>query len=224
LDDLRRMETTDAYRFAGQYMQNPAPIGGGIFKDEWWRYYQVSPALEYRTIYADTAMKTKEQNDYSVFECWGKTKEGKAVMLDMVRGKWEAPDLLTQARAFWIKHKDEQGPPLRGMKVEDKVSGTGLIQTLRREGVPVLAVQRNRDKVSRAYDAAPFIESGNVLLPMWSHWLADFVGEAEAFPSGANDDQLDPMFDAIHDVQFQRAERKVGAVHHIPSTRTAFSR
>ena len=34
-DDLRRMEASNAYRFAGQYMQNPAPIGGGIFKDEW---------------------------------------------------------------------------------------------------------------------------------------------------------------------------------------------
>jgi hypothetical protein len=51
------------------------------------------------------------------------------------------------------------------MMVEDKVSGTGLIQTLRREGIPIVPVQRNKDKLSRGYDAAPFIESGNVLLP-----------------------------------------------------------
>jgi predicted phage terminase large subunit-like protein len=90
---------------------------------------------------------------------------------------------------------------MRGMYVEDKVSGTGLIQTFRREGIPVVAVQRNKDKISRGYDAAPFIESGNVLLPNDAPWLSDFLAEVAAFPSGAHDDQLDPMFDAINLVQ-----------------------
>jgi len=209
LDDLRRMESTDAYRFAGQYMQNPAPIGGGIFKDDWWRYYQVAPALEYRTIYADTAMKTKEQNDYSVFECWGKTKEGKAVILDMVRGKWEAPELLIQARAFWAKHRAMENGTLRAMKVEDKASGTGLIQILKREGVPVIPIQRNTDKVTRAMDVAPQIQAGNVLLPQSAPWLSDLLAEASVFPNGAHDDQLDPMMDAISDMLNPQAKRDI---------------
>ena len=87
------------------------------------------------------------------------------------------------------------------MKVEDKVSGTGLIQTLRREGIPILPIQRNRDKVSRAHDAAAFIESGNVLLPETAPWLSAFLAEVAAFPTGAHDDQLDPMLDAIREVQ-----------------------
>ena len=90
---------------------------------------------------------------------------------------------------------------MRGMYVEDKVSGTGLIQTLRREGLPVIAVQRNKDKISRGYDAAPFIETGNVVLPQDAPWISDFLAEVAAFPSGAHDDQLDPMFDAINLVQ-----------------------
>jgi len=111
-----------------------------------------------------------------------------------------------QARAFWLKHLNDRRPPyqvatLRGMYVEDKVSGTGLIQTLRREGIPVVPVQRNRDKISRAHDAAPFIESGNVVLPHDAPWLSDFLAEVAAFPAGAHDDQLDPMFDAINLVQ-----------------------
>jgi predicted phage terminase large subunit-like protein len=108
------------------------------------------------------------------------------------------------------------------MYVEDKVSGTGLIQTLRREGVPVLPVQRDRDKLSRAYDAAPFVESGNVLLPETVPWLSDFLGECETFPSGAHDDQLDPMFDAIRDVQFEPV-KKVNRVIAIP-TQNAWAR
>jgi predicted phage terminase large subunit-like protein len=87
------------------------------------------------------------------------------------------------------------------MMVEDKVSGTGLIQTLRREGIPVVPVQRNNDKISRAHDSAPFIESGNVFLPIDASWLSDFLAESSSFPGGVNDDQLDPMFDAIKNVQ-----------------------
>jgi predicted phage terminase large subunit-like protein len=76
-----------------------------------------------------------------------------------------------------------------------------LIQTLRRESIPVVPVQRNKDKISRAHDAAPFIEAGNVMLPQDAPWLSDFLAEVAAFPAGAHDDQLDPMFDAVNLVQ-----------------------
>jgi predicted phage terminase large subunit-like protein len=94
------------------------------------------------------------------------------------------------------------------MYVEDKVSGTGLIQTLRREGIAVLPMQRDRDKISRGHDAAPFVEAGNVLLPQDAPWLSDWLAEAEAFPTGAHDDQLDPMFDAVGLVQRMPAATK----------------
>ncbi len=201
IDELRRMEASNAYVFAGQYMQRPAPAGGGIFKDAWWQYYSVPPRTEWRTIYADTAQKTGQENDYSVFECWGYLATGKAVLLDLIRGKWEAPDLLVQARAFWNKHKAIDGMgTLRRMAVEDKVSGTGLIQTLAREGIPVVGIQRNRDKITRAYDAAPMVQVGNVMLPQAAPWLSDFLNEATLFPNAAHDDMLDPMMDAIADM------------------------
>lgn len=189
-----------SYGTAGQLQQRPAPRGGGILKEAWFRYYTALPALEFRMIHADTAQKTGEENDYSVFQCWGRSTVGQAVLVDQIRGKWEAPELVVQARAFWHKHRNGTAP-LRAMMVEDKVSGTGLIQTLRREGIPILPVQRDKDKLSRGHDAAPFIESGNVLLPMDVPWLSDFLAEASSFPGGAHDDQLDPMFDAIGAVQ-----------------------
>jgi predicted phage terminase large subunit-like protein len=194
-------KTLGSYGSAGQLQQNPSPRGGGIIKTEWFRYWTNRPLLECRFITADTAQKTSEQNDYSVFQCWGRSTSGQAVMLDQVRGKWEAPDLVTQARAFWIKHLSETTTVLRGMYVEDKVSGTGLIQTLRREGIPILPIPRSKDKITRGYDAAPFIESGNVLLHQDAVYLSDFLAECESFPSGKNDDQLDPMFDATQIVQ-----------------------
>jgi predicted phage terminase large subunit-like protein len=200
-----------SYGTAGQLQQRPAPRGGGILKEAWFKYYTVLPALEFRTIHADTAQKTGEENDFSVFQCWGRSTVGQAVLIDQIRGKWEAPELLVQARAFWHKHKAMAGAPLRAMVVEDKVSGTGLIQTLRREGIAVVPVQRSKDKLSRGYDAAPFIESGNVLLPQDAPWLSDLLAEASTFPGGAHDDQLDPMFDAIGNVQAAPATRTQSA-------------
>ena len=56
------------YAAAGQLQQRPSPRGGGVFRDEWIKYWQTLPQLEHRMIYADTAMKTGEENDYSVFQ------------------------------------------------------------------------------------------------------------------------------------------------------------
>jgi predicted phage terminase large subunit-like protein len=197
----RDKRTMGSYAWAGQMQQRPAPSGGGMFRADWWQYLSTPPPIEYRTIYADTAQKTAEANDYTVLQCWGKSRNGQAVLLDMVRGKWEAPELVAQARAFWAKHRAATDlGTLRAFKVEDKVSGTGLIQTLKREGIPMLGIQRAKDKITRAHDAAPMIESGNVILLRDCPHLADLLAEAEAFPNGAHDDTLDPMMDAVADM------------------------
>jgi predicted phage terminase large subunit-like protein len=192
------------YATAGQLQQRPAPLGGGIFRDEWWKFYTPSamPKIKYRTIYADTAQKTKEQNDYSVFQCWGHGEDGRIYLLDMIRGKWEAPQLLTMAEAFWNKHKAEPRTlgSLRKLKIEDKSSGTGLIQQLKQKGIPVEGIPRATDKVTRAYDTAPQIEIGNVRLPEGAPFVVDILSEAATFPNAAHDDTLDPLMDAVYDM------------------------
>jgi predicted phage terminase large subunit-like protein len=214
-------QTLGTYGTAGQLQQRPAPRGGGIINTDWFKYWKGLMPLDFRFITVDTAQKTADHNDWTVLQCWGRSTVGQAVKLDQIRGKWEAPELLVQTRAFWLKHLNDMRPSaqaavMRGMYVEDKVSGTGLIQTLRREGLPVVAVQRNKDKISRGYDAAPFVESGNVLLPQDAPWLSDFLAEVSAFPSGAHDDQLDPMFDAINLVQ-RLPSNKAAIVKPLPN-------
>ena len=203
-DDLHRQRASSSYMFAGQMMQQPAPIGGGIFKDEWWRYYSSLPEVEYLNVYADTAQKTGQENDYSVFQLWAKCG-GEIYLVDMIRGKWEAPQLLAQAKSFWDKHRQTYGAKLRHMKVEDKSSGTGLIQQLKQSGVPVNGIQRNRDKVSRAYDTAPLVESGRVYLPNGHTHLGDMLHELSVFPAGAHDDTIDPLMDACDDMLIKQS-------------------
>lgn len=171
-----------------------------MFRDEWIKYWQTLPQIDYRMIYADTAMKTGEENDYSVFQHWGKGKDGKIYLLHMIRGKWEAPQLLAQARAFWDKCKAFDKSTLRQMKIEDKASGTGLIQQLKQGGVPVTGIPRNKDKVTRGYDTAPQVEAGNVLLPERGEHLSDLMHEMTVFPMGGHDDCVDPLMDAVQDL------------------------
>ncbi len=200
LEMLHRLRDSNSYVFAGQYLQQPAPLGGGIFKTEWIKHWQILPEIDYLMIYADTAMKTGQENDYSVFQLWAKGKDGKIYLIDMARGKWEAPQLLSTALAFWDKHRATYGGKLRKLKVEDKASGTGLIQQMRQGGIPVEGIQRDRDKVTRAYDAAPQVEAGNVLLPLRHECLGDLLHELALFPAASHDDTVDPLMDAVQDM------------------------
>ncbi len=177
------------------YQQRPVIKGGNMFKQEHFKFYDIPPHLVSFTMYGDTAMKAKEVNDFSVFEVWGKCQKGEAYLIDMIRGKWEAPELLIQAKAFWAKH-----PYCHALKIEDKSSGTGLIQTLERETViPVVGIPRSVDKVERANSVLSYQESGRVHLPKNAPFLSDFLTEVSAFPNGTHDDQVDPMFDALND-------------------------
>ena len=196
-------------------MQSPSPLGGGIFKDEWWKFYSVAPNVEYKIITADTAQKTKERNDYSAFQCWG-VLDNNIYLLDQIRGKWEAPDLKIQFKAFWAKHfgsGTETRGQLRSAYIEDKVSGTGLIQDIKKnDGIPVIAVQRNTDKVTRAMDMAPYIASGYVYLPENTHWLSEYLSEFARFTplmTHEFDDQIDPTLDAIN-ILLRPAENESG--------------
>ena len=192
---------------AGQLQQRPNPRGGRIIKTEWFGLYLQLPVIKSRTIYADTAQKTAERNDYSVFECWGKGDDGKLYLIDLIRGKWEAPELERRAIAFWQKHKAADMAKmgqLRQLKIEDKASGTGLIQGLKlKANLPVAGIQRTTDKYTRLLDVVGYIEAGQVSLPQDAPFLSDFLAENESFSaddSHAFDDQIDPMIDAINDM------------------------
>ena len=196
---LERKTIMPPANFEALYQQNPFITDGGIFKTEWFKTYRLLPKLKYTVITVDTAQKTKEQNDYSVFALWGQGEDGNAYLIDILRGKWESPDLIKMAKAFWYKHVPNFN--IRSMNVEDKVSGTTLIQTLSKSVdpvIPIKAVQRNIDKITRANDVAPFIESGRVYLPEKAEWLNDFIVEHAQFPNGAHDDQVDTTSDGLN--------------------------
>lgn len=209
IHDLMALRDSDPYTFASQYMQAPEALDGGIFKADDFGYYgdgtdnPIPDSFEYRFITADTATKTKTYNDYSVFAEWGYSN-GRVYRLAYQRGKWEAPELrqnfLSFIKASHAKNKDFKGN-LRAVLVEDKASGSGLIQEVSRSSpVAVTAVQRNVDKLTRAMDCQPHHHQGKVMLPYGDAANYEMVSEVAAFTHNDThkfDDQTDVMMDAI---------------------------
>jgi hypothetical protein len=76
--------------------------------------------------------------------------------------------------------------------IEDKASGTQLIQELVAEGLHVVTrYQPQSDKIMRMHAQTAMIENGFVHLPKEAGWLAEYVHEMTAFPRGRYDDQVD---------------------------------
>lgn len=197
--------------YASQYDQRPKSLEGNLIKGQMFFRYSVLPKIKYRKVFVDTAQKTKQHNDYSVFAEWGLGVDGRAYLIDMIRGKWESPELKRRAKAFWAKGKardTEVYGHLREMPVEDKVSGTDLIQTLKLpppEGasIPIKEIQRTTDKLTRLMDALPYIELGLAGVPEDAPFTNDFVAEHEAFSadmSHKHDDQVDTTIDMTMDL------------------------
>lgn len=82
----------------------------------------------------------------------------------------------------------------RAVGIEDKGSGTALIQQLRSEShsipYPTAFVPKD-DKLTRLHAQSAHIEAGHVLLPERAPWLEDVRTEIAAFPQGRHDDQVD---------------------------------
>lgn len=192
---LRAMEAAKPYEFAGQYMQRPAPLGGGIFRTGWWRYYNPAALPKLRRIVQswDTAFKTRAENDYSVCTTWGEGADGNIYALDRWKAKVEYPELKRMAVSLAARYRPH------AILVEDKASGQSLIQELRRDsaGLSIVPIKVDSDKAARAFAVTPVIESGRVFLPEGGDWIADYVMTMGTFPNGAHDDDVDSTTQAL---------------------------
>lgn len=80
--------------------------------------------------------------------------------------------------------------------IEDKGSGTGLLQMLRahERGFPAVAYDPGRlDKEQRMKIQSAKIEGSTVFIPEAAEWLDKFLDEVGRFPNGSHDDQIDAM-------------------------------
>jgi predicted phage terminase large subunit-like protein len=202
LESIR--QTIGSYNFASQYQQTPVPLGGAIVKTEWLKYYDPGDLPERFACVLqswDTANKGGELNDFSVCTTWGATFD-RYYLLAVFRRRLDYPDL---KRAV---HERARQHGVDIVLIEDKSSGTQLIQDLEVEGmygVKPYEPLRGNDKVLRLYAQTAEFESGRVLLPRSAPWLDEYVREITGFPGSKYDDQVDSTTQALDHLKSNRS-------------------
>ena len=192
--DAQRHAMTD-YNFAAQYQQNPQPPSGNIVQRKWLKFFgpNEKPGQFAQIVQSwDTANKDTELSDFSVCTTWG-MKDERLFLLDVFRDKMDFPDLKRSVRNLAMRHHADV------VLVEDKASGTSLIQELRAENFSIVqaAPTTDGDKIMRLHAQTAKIEGGFVLFPKEAPWLDDYVSELVTFPNAKHDDQVDSTVYAL---------------------------
>jgi predicted phage terminase large subunit-like protein len=93
--------------------------------------------------------------------------------------------------------------------IEDRASGTQLIQELKAEGLYAVTAYQppsGTDKIMRLYAQTATFENGRVLLPSRASWLSDYINELTSFPGARHDDQVDSTTQALDHLRtYERA-------------------
>jgi predicted phage terminase large subunit-like protein len=163
-------------------------LGGGLVKVGWFRRYRNNDRperFEHIVQSWDTANKATELSDFSVCTTWG-VKGKDLYLLAVFRQRLEYPALKRAVR----EHQSEFGANV--VLIEDKASGTQLIQELIAEGCyTVTRYEPTLDKIMRLHAQTAMIENGFVHIPENAPWLAEYLHELAIFPKGKYDDQAD---------------------------------
>jgi len=199
------------------YDGRPQPEGGGIIKTGWFKTYDDEdlPKSWSRIVQIwDTAQKDKQKHDRSACLTIGYTvKPRRYFLLDLYVARVIYPDLVRATEAQYSKWNPDH------VIIEDKSSGISLIQQLRRDAhVPIRAIKAVDDKVTRAHTVTGVMEAGQVLIPRFASWLADFLNEVGNFPTGAHDDIVDVL---VHGLRYLKPRLKTGRAGVEHETKTS---
>ena len=229
------------YFYAGQYDQEPYPLGGGVFKSAWFSRrwskskenpgqlqaagYSFDPFSAFRFAVVDPAVSEKSIGEKkindpdftAIFACAAiQTHEGVYLaVLDAIHERLEGPDIIPRLQAlhgFWR---------FSVIGVESVAFQLSLFQYAQRAGLPVReisskndpeAVYRiDRDKMARAVGSTPYVSRRLVFLPEYAPWLSEFLAEVCAFPNASHDDFVDVLAYAA-----SIAQKFTGAIDYQP--------
>ena len=172
-----------SYAAAGQLQQRPSPLGGGILKRHWWRYFQPQginlppvvvslldgtlmsiPAINAPS-YVDEQIQSWDcsfknlKPDYVVGQAWARSG---SIYLSghQIRARMDCPATIKA-----IRELSQKWPGTLAKLIEDEANGSAVIQMLSREMPGILPVNPEGGKVARAMAVSPLIEAGNIYLP-----------------------------------------------------------
>lgn len=188
IEQLRNMEQAAPYMFAGQYMQRPAPLDGGVFKPsnigiidalpvgniQWVRGWDLGA-----TIGGDPTAGVK----------LGKCEDGSLIIADIAHG-----DLGADERDRMIKNTADLDGINTLISIPQDPGQAGKTQVLyltrMLQGYRLKTSPESGDKVTRAEPFAAQVNVGNVKM-LCGSWNKGLIDEMRLFPNGSHDDRID---------------------------------
>jgi predicted phage terminase large subunit-like protein len=170
--------------WAALFQQEPRQDEGNVFKRPWLQYVERLPECRRIVVAWDTAYESKESSDFTAAMLVAQGLDGRFYVQPLVRERLEFPELVRVAKGIMGRF------PQAEQIVEARASGKSLRQQLRSEGIPLIDVEPEGDKVARAYGVTRFFE-GDLVRIVLGPGVDALEHELLAFPRGAHDDQVD---------------------------------
>lgn len=182
-------------------------LSHGTVKNEAPVIYQtcgLSQTVRFATV--DLAVSTKTTADFTVIATWAKLPKAPVIcLLDVVRKRMEGPDILPAIQEQKARWK------LAYVGIERTAFQLSMVQAARRKGLPVRELTPDKDKYSRAYNAAAHMQSEHIWYRRNCPNMDDWLAETRAFDQGIHDDCVDTMSYAAFHLEHARHGRQLGS-------------
>ncbi len=214
---LRNYKNTMQPRhWSAQYQQNPVPEEGSFFRATMFR---TESSFDPRdcAIYAawDLAISKQQQRDYTVGVIGAMDSAGVLHILDVVRGRMDAMEIVDAILAQATKHSVHLVGIERGQlelairpHLKAQMRAKRVIPAFDNTLVPIT------DKLSRARPLQGLMQQGMIVFPTGQEWVDELKGELLRFPAGVHDDQVDAMAWLVRMALKQPLPRQAKAKQH----------
>jgi predicted phage terminase large subunit-like protein len=219
-------EEIGSYLYSQEYLAQFVEFSGGIFQDTWFKRFRSEEVKEYdkdgylitrnkirlndEEVYEDELFKfatvdlatsTKEQADYTAMTIVAKTPKNNLLVLDVVRQRLQAPDIIPMIKDKVREHD------LQYVGIEKVGFQLALIQIARKEGLIIRELRADRDKINRALPLSAKMEGGQIYFKAGAMWYDDLQREMLQFPEGEHDDQVDALSYAVLETDRKKSLR-----------------
>lgn len=188
IEQLRQMEQAAPYMFAGQYMQHPAPLDGGVFKPTQMPVIEVLPVGKIKWV-RGWDLGATVGGDPTAGVKLGKCEDGSLIIADIAHG-----DLGPDERDNMIRNTAAlDGKSVRISLPQDPGQAgktQALYLTRMLQGYSVKTSPESGDKLTRAEPFASQVNVGNVKM-LKGAWNEGLINEMRLFPNGNHDDRID---------------------------------
>jgi predicted phage terminase large subunit-like protein len=205
LEDFKNVYMTEqGTRAWNALMQGrPSSAEGNLFKRAWWQRYTLTETMlnEFPVVVmsVDATFKGNVNNDNVAIGVWGKIWN-RYYLIDAVVKKMDFVETIQAIQRLLIIY-----PMISAKYIEDKANGSAIISVLNRQIGGFIGINPKGSKEARAQSVLPYIESGNVYLPM-EHVADELIEEAASFPNGKHDDMVDMTTQALYELIYRHAD------------------